>query len=230
MIETIRPPTSVSFLPHLPTSLTQSFPVARLPMTTSVPRFRAHTAVQTAATFPAVDTRLSTASLKRRTSSQISTSTNLNLSTSSQTSWPLSLRINNVKLLTMQMILPLVSRANSPIKTLGHLSVKGVHSLVSNLQVRDCTQMVNRIRVSWLVTSTALPPTYRMAASRELLHTVLPPKNSHRKRIPKNTLPTLQSVGRDCTLWWSLSSKRTSLVLVIEMFGKGFTVLDSHAP
>lgn len=166
MIETIRPPTSVSFLPHLPISLTRSFPLARPPMTTSVPRFRAHTAVQTAATFPAVDTRPSTANLRRRTSSQISTSTNLNLSTSSQMSWPLSLHINNVKLVTMQMILPLVSRASSPTKTLGRLSVKGVHSLVNNLQVRDCTQMANRIRVSWLVTSTASPPTCRIIPLR----------------------------------------------------------------
>lgn len=166
MIETIRPPTSVSFLLHLPAFLTQSFPVARPPMTTSVLRFRAHTAVQTAATSPVVDTRLSTANLRRRTSSQISTSTNLNLSTSSQMSWPLSLHINNVKLVTMQMILPPVSRANSPTKTLEHLSVRGVHSLVNNLQVRDCTQTANRIRVSWLVTSTASPPTSRIIPLR----------------------------------------------------------------
>lgn len=166
MIETTRPPTSVSFQPHLPTSLTQSFLVARPPMTTSVPRFRAHTAVQTAATFPAVDTKLSTAKLRLRTSSQISTSTNLNLSTSSQMSWPLSLLINNVRLLTMQMILPPVSRANSPTKILEHLSVRGVHSLVNNLQVRDCTQMANRIKVSWLVISTALPPICRIIPPR----------------------------------------------------------------
>ena len=161
MIEPTHPLTSVSFLRHLPTSLTPSFPAARPPMTTSVLKFRAHTADQTAATFPAVGTRLSTANLRRRISSQTSTSTNLNLnlSTSSRVYWPLSPHINNVNLVTIQMILPLASRANSPTRTLEHLSVKGVPSLVNSLRVQDCTQTVNRIRVRWLVTSKAIPPT-----------------------------------------------------------------------
>ena len=59
---------------------------------------------------------------------------------------------------------------------------------------------------------------------------VLPLRNSHRKRVPKNTLPMLQSAVRGYTLWLSLSSKRISLVLVIGMFGEHFLVLGTIIP
>ena len=139
----------------------------------------------------------------------------------------------------MQMILRPVSHANSRIRTLEHLSVKQVHSLVNSL--RDYTQTVNRLKVSSLVTSTALlqisqmsrphyPLPCRMAASQLLLCTLLPLRNSHRKRILENTLPILSSAARDCTLLSNLSSRRTFLVLVIETFGEFFLVLDGHFP
>ena len=199
MIETIHPQTSVFFLPRLPTSLTRSFPVAKLPTTTSVPRFRVLTVVQMVATFQAVDTRLSIVNLRRRTSSRTSTSTSLSLNTSNKTSWPLSHHTSSVKLAITQTILLPVSHDNSRTRTWEHLSAKGVPSLVNNLRVQDFFQVGNKIKVNKLVTSTAMHPTSQTIRPRCRLpcqiiafqegHSTLPTlRNSHQKRILKDIL------------------------------------------
>ena len=199
MIETIHPQMSVFFLPRLPTSLTLSFPVAKLPTTISVPRFRVLTVVQMVATFPAVDTRLSIVNLNRRTSSRTSTSTSLSNNTSNKISWLLSHHTSSVKLAITRMILLPVSHDNSRTRTWEHLSAKGVPSLVNNLRVQDYFQVGNKIKVNRVVTSTAMRPTSQITRPRCRLpcritafqegHSTLPTlRNSHQKRILKDIL------------------------------------------